>query len=217
MKRADSDAIFERYHAVLDLVADLGWIYTLDFQNQGYTPSNTVDSINSEWLQSYVATNLFSHDSVLTWTYNNSGFLNWRDWSVLEKTEGYARVLLLAEHHGLLNGTVFCGRLLGKRHAISMAHTNDELSDAEKTIIESTFLSVVKMHSQQDLNDTRSLTDRELAVFGYLLEGLSNEQIASSIGVTSEASVRKHIRNICLKYSVANERELIASLKPAWG
>ncbi len=64
----------------------------------------------------------------------------------------------------------------------------------------------MSLKNQQETEN--KLSDREMEVFGLLLQGLSNQQIASKLQI-SEKTVEKHLTNIYAKAGVSSRTEAV--------
>ena len=82
--------------------------------------------------------------------------------------------------------------------------TKIKMSSSENPFLGATGLAIIK--------EKLDLTDRELEIVGYLLDGLSNEEIAKILFIEL-GTVKKHIHNIYRKADVKNRVQLFRMLR----
>jgi DNA-binding CsgD family transcriptional regulator len=66
------------------------------------------------------------------------------------------------------------------------------------------------LHERSDANGSKGLSRREAEVLAIASEGLTNEQIAARLNVTSHA-VKFHLSSVYRKLGVANRTEAVVA------
>lgn len=119
---------FEEDRAVLADIADMGFAVALDIHWNG--PLYSHNEYPEAWAKLYFDKNFFVLDPLFYWTVVKTGHIRWSE-VTLPDPRG---VLKKAAEHGLKYGCTFSQKESNRRHLLSLARSDRELSDEEVEI-----------------------------------------------------------------------------------
>lgn len=152
------------------------------------------------WLHIYLEKGFSQFDPVMLWAAMNNGTLRWSEIKIPDT----ARVLQSAKEYDLTFGALFVRMAKRKKHVLSVARGDRELSGIEMSRLDDLWDRVTN-----ELSTPTNLSESELSVIRLMAKGESYRDIAGKLTI-SEPTVKNRVRDIKNKLDARSPAHAVA-------
>ncbi|MBT8153151.1 autoinducer binding domain-containing protein [Epibacterium ulvae] len=157
--------------------------FTAGFGFEDNVPADIMSTFSSEWLTEYQQHGYVMHDPVVIWGTQNEGTRTWNQ--LAQDFAGYTPdVIAVARSRGMMHGTALGLTVNRRKGVIGFTHSAERLPDLEIARLHGIMAAILATF--QDPPKIK-LTDKGVAYLRKVSEGMTDNQIAESDGVTARA------------------------------
>ena len=220
----DAKSLDEIFQILRPHVEELGFqkfAYWLVWPPEGPRRSIYINSYPIDWMEYYMANNLGAEDMVMRYAATQVRPYTWQDiHKTYELTKPQRIVFSEGADAGLRSGATVPIFGPGNAKAVFSVSNEQPQDEFDKVFLEARHplhllatyahekIMALGLH-KRDL-DNIQLTAREIDILNWVSRGKTNWEISKIINI-SEATVKRHIDNICAKLNVQNKTHAAAS------
>ena len=154
----------------------------------------------AKWRKLYEDKNYFMFDPIYFWIVANTGEIRWSEVG-LPDLQGVQKK---AAEHGLVYGATVCKKRDGQKSLLSAARPDREITAPEMEKLSGYLDKWLSVVSERPI-----LTEGEFDTLKLLRDGLDQNEIAQSLGV-STSTVKKRLKGVRQKFDAATVAEALS-------